>query len=184
MSREEKKQEILKYIARRKGQATWNKVIDYMNDDAPTELKSSKMTTRELIKELEQGHRIKIIKGRPGQSHRLSINTESEYKKIQVELARCEYILKHLEIPVPKTSDISPEDSVTWLIVVQLNHMQKLPEHDSQILRTKAMQLLYAIASKKFRAISEAQKRDALQRKIFADPVQNIRQTRKSELKN
>lgn len=158
---------IEKYIATCKGKATLNKVVDYMdfNEEVPSKLRTSRMTTLRLINELEKGGRIKILKGeRQGQSHRLSINNNSEFKEINQQISKLEGYIDRLKI-VKKIEEprkhkghisVSDEEFIFMHILMTLVRINLLPfEKDSQILYRKIIRLMTALALKKIRSMKK-----------------------------
>lgn len=89
----ESKDLVLKYIRKHGGKATKNNVVDYMSSDEVEEkFRTSRMTTWNMIKELEEGNRIKVKKKgeRQGQSHYLIINDKSVFDQINNDLSSLE----------------------------------------------------------------------------------------------
>lgn len=97
---EESRDYVVKFIANHKEPVSKQAVIDYMGSEkVPAQYRTSRVTTLNIIKELESGGRIKVLKGtRRGQSHRLIINDESQYKKISDDLLGLANTIKKNEI--------------------------------------------------------------------------------------
>ncbi len=159
MPSQESKEIILKYIIERRGKATKNNVVDYMNSkDVPGEFRTSRMTTLDIIDELESDDRINVLKGeRKGQSHYLIFNHESEFYQIDQELSKIEKVIDRLPEVVEKTvkthkgltRDLSMEIGM-WNLLDLLDRTSKIPiEKDAQILYKKIIKLMLTLNYKR-----------------------------------
>jgi len=90
---------VLKFIIEKKGTATKNRVVEYMN----TEGHLSRVPTLNLLDNLESSGKILVSRGngdRKGQAHLLSINTKNAYNRINNWLSQIEKILDEIEEPL------------------------------------------------------------------------------------
>ncbi len=93
---------------RPEAKATKNNVVDYMNsEDVPKEFRTSRVTT---LDKLESGDRIKVLRGeRRGQSHKLIINNESEFNKIDEQISKMDGVIDMFSEPISKLNQLGSQ---------------------------------------------------------------------------
>ncbi len=127
----------------------------------PAHLRTSRVTTLNLIKELESGGRIKVLKEgwRQGQSHHLVFNDKNEFDKVNERLSniakRIEKLKKdetEITLPLKKGGSVSIPantlDLVNLCLLVRYTSQFIKNESDQQVLYNKILQLMVNISIK------------------------------------
>jgi hypothetical protein len=109
---------ILNYITERKGKATKNDVIRYMENDVPEKFRISKETTRKELDLMERSEKLTVMRGdgdRKGQSHKLLINDKDSYNQIYQKLCEIENFMSKMESAINEYRDEKITKDDTWL---------------------------------------------------------------------
>jgi len=155
---------ILDYIGERKGKATKNDVIRYVDNDVPEKFRISKETTRKVLDFMERSDKITVMRGggdRKGQSHKLLINAKDSYNRIYRKLSEIENFMSKMESAINEYRDkkitkeelwedqdmtvvTSYDDSFTLILRALLLGISDAvhDEKDSQVLYDKVVRLM------------------------------------------
>jgi hypothetical protein len=158
------KEKILRYIEEHDGKKMKQDVVDFMSSEAvPEELRSSRVPTLKVLKELQSENRIKVSGIRQGQSHFLSINRDNDFDLITKKLIIYKQLIEKLpftEIVKPRKDRpwtwTSDEEIVRFGLEKLLVRTSKIPiMHDADILYKKIINLSTMLTLKKARAMKE-----------------------------
>ena len=145
----------MKFISDHNGTANKQQVIDHMTSstEVPAQFRTSRVTTLNLIDELD-GDRIRVLKReRKGQSDRLSINDKSRFDWIDQHLTKIAMAIKKMDedkpeitLPLKKGGTISMPSNMFELIgLVGLAYhtsRQIKNESDQRLLNDKIPQAM------------------------------------------
>lgn len=117
MVSQETREYIRQFVIAKDGKATKNDVVAYIDSkEVPEKFRISRVTTLNVIKELELSKQIKVRKGeRKGQSHFLIFNDNSAFNVIDKQLQEINRLIEAMREPTRKIymlrkNNISDED--------------------------------------------------------------------------
>jgi hypothetical protein len=118
---------ILDYIEERRGLATENDVIRYVDEDL------SRPPTLKFIDKLESERKINIRRGRKGQRHYLSINDKSRFNQIKKQLSSFEKLIKETNLCLQRCNEEINEEISKEIPLKEIKDNEKAKAMDAKI---------------------------------------------------